>query len=217
MSATVVVLAKAPVPGRVKTRLAAVTGDAVAADLAAAALLDTVAAVEATPGARGHLVLAGDLTTATRSRELLHALRDWTITLQRGAGLAERLVAAHRDAGAGPVVQVGMDTPQVTPDLLLGALAGLASYDVCLGPATDGGWWALARRDPEAATPLAGVAMSTASTYDDTLGALVAAGRRVSATASLRDVDTAEDAAAVAALAPDTRFAAAFRAWEQAW
>jgi glycosyltransferase A (GT-A) superfamily protein (DUF2064 family) len=216
MSATVLVLAKAPVPGCVKTRLAAATGDAVAADLAAAALLDTVAAVEATPGARGHLVLAGDLTRAARGRELLHALRDWRITLQRGAGLAERLVAAHQDAGAGPVVQVGMDTPQLTPDLLLGALAGLAAYDVCLGPATDGGWWALARRDPDAAVPLGEVAMSSPSTYDDTRGALVAAGRRVSATSSLCDVDTAADAAEVAALAPDTRFAAAFRAWEEA-
>ncbi len=214
MTATVLVLAKAPVPGRAKTRLAAVTGDAVAADLAAAALLDTVATVDATPGLRGHLALAGDLASAARSQELLHAVRGWTITLQRGVGLAERLVAAHQDAGAGPVVQVGMDTPQLTPDLLLGALAGLASYDVCLGPARDGGWWALARRDPGAAVPLAGVAMSTASTYDDTRGALVAAGRSVASTSSLRDVDTVEDAAEVARLAPDTRFAAAFRAWE---
>jgi uncharacterized protein len=211
---TVLVVAKSPVPGRAKTRLAALTGDDVAADLAAAALLDTLAAVAATPGARGHLALAGDLAQGARRRELLDAVRDWTITPQRGAGFAERLVAAHEDAGTGPVVQVGMDTPQLTPGLLLGALGDLGDGDVCLGPATDGGWWALARRDPVVAVPLAGVAMSTASTYDDTRAALLHAGLRVTSTAPLADVDTLDDAAAVARLAPDTRFAAAFRAWE---
>ena len=64
--ATVLVMAKAPVPGRAKTRLAVATGDEVAADLAAAALLDTIAAVAALSGARGHLALAGDLPTASR-------------------------------------------------------------------------------------------------------------------------------------------------------
>lgn len=77
---TVLVMAKAPVPGRAKTRLAVHTGDDVAADLAAAALLDTVAAVEATPGARGHLALAGDLADGARGAELAHAVRGWTIT-----------------------------------------------------------------------------------------------------------------------------------------
>jgi uncharacterized protein len=213
---TVLVVAKAPVPGRAKTRLAVITGDDAAADLAAAALLDTIAAVAATPGARGHLALSGDLAQAARRTELLDAVRDWTVTPQRGAGFAERLVAAHADAGAGPVVQVGMDTPQLTPALLLRALTDLGSDDVCLGPARDGGWWALARRDPHVAVPLGGVAMSTASTYDDTCAALVDAGLRVTSTAPLSDVDTLDDAAEVARLAPDSRFAAAFRAWAAA-
>jgi glycosyltransferase A (GT-A) superfamily protein (DUF2064 family) len=211
---TVLVMAKAPVPGRAKTRLAASTGDAVAADLAAAALLDTIAAVAALPGARGHLALDGDLATASRGRELVAAIRGWQVTPQRGASFAARLAAAHRDAGAGPVVQVGMDTPQVTPELLAGVVDDLDGHDACLGPATDGGWWALARRDPAVAAPLASVAMSTPSTYDDTRAALTGAGHRVASTAPLGDVDTIEDAVAVARLAPATRFAAAFRAWE---
>lgn len=210
---TVLVLAKAPVPGRAKTRLAATTGDDVAADLAAAALLDTITAVGATAGARGHLSLAGDLTTATRGADLLDALADWRITPQRGGSFADRLVAAHADAGSGALVQVGMDTPQLTPDLLVGALADLSTYDACLGPAADGGWWVLARRDPGVAVPLARVAMSTAATYDDSRDAIAAAGHRVTATASLRDVDTIDDAEEVARLAPGTHFAAAFRSW----
>lgn len=212
---TVLVMAKAPVPGRAKTRLAVVTGDEVAADLAAAALLDTIAAVGAIPGARGHLALAGGLHTACRSTELIAAVEDWTVTAQRGRTFADRLAAAHLDAGHGPVVQVGMDTPQLTPDLLAQALDDLAGYDACLGPAADGGWWALARHDPAVAAPVAGVAMSTPSTYHDTRAALIGAGHRVSSTTLLDDVDTIEDAAEVARLAPDTRFAAAFRAWER--
>lgn len=211
---TVLVMAKAPVPGRAKTRLAVTTGDEVAADLAAAALLDTIAAVAALPGARGHLALAGDLVTASRGPELLAALEGWQVTAQRGASFADRLAAAHLDAGPGPVVQVGMDTPQVTPALLAGVLTDLADHDACLGPAPDGGWWALARHDPVVAAPLASVEMSTPSTYDDTRAALLAEGRRVSTTATLGDVDTVEDAAEVARLAPDTLFASAFRAWE---
>lgn len=211
---TVLVMARAPVPGRAKTRLALATGDDVAADLAAAALLDTIAAVAALPGARGHLALAGDLPTASRGPELVAAVAGWRVTTQRGASLGDRLVAAHLDAGHGPVVQVGMDTPQLTPQLLAGVLDDLVGHDACLGPALDGGWWALARHDPAVAAPLARVAMSTPSTYDDTRAALVDAGHRVSSATPLGDVDTVEDAAEVARLAPDTRFAAAFRAWE---
>ena len=211
---TVLVMAKAPVPGRAKTRLAAVTGDEVAADLAAAALLDTIEAVGAVPGARGHLALAGDLSTACRGTELVIAVEGWRVTAQRGATFAERLAAAHLDAGHGLVVQVGMDTPQLTPDLLARTLDDLAGHDAGLGPAPDGGWWALARHDPAVAAPLAGVTMSTTATYDDTRAALLGAGHRVSSTTPLADVDTIEDAAEVARLAPGTRFAAAFRAWE---
>ncbi len=210
---TVLVMATAPVAGRAKTRLAAHTGDDVAADLAAAALLDTVAAVEATPGARGHLALAGDLADGARGADLADAVRGWTITPQRGRTFAERLVAAHEDAGHGPVVQVGMDTPHLTSDLLLGAARDLEAYDACLGPAPDGGWWVLARRDPRVAAPLATVVMSTAATHDDTRAALLAAGHTVGATARLRDVDTIDDAHEVARLAPDTHFARTLRAW----
>lgn len=214
MTATVLVMAKAPVAGRAKTRLAATTGDAVAADLAAAALLDTLAAVDATPGVRGLLALDGDLASAARGPAIREALAGWQVVPQRGGGFAERLVAAHADAGAGPVVQVGMDTPQLTPALLLGALADLDGHDACLGPADDGGWWVFARRDPAVAVPLAGVAMSTPSTYDDTRAAIRAAGHRVAATAPLHDVDTVADADAVAGSAPLTLFARAFRGWE---
>jgi uncharacterized protein len=209
------VLAKAPVPGRVKTRLAATVGNRAAAWLAQAALHDTVDACEAATGARRcFLALDGDLADAAGGRSLARRLDRWTVVPQRGSGLARRLVNAHVDVAAlahgAPVLQVGMDTPQVTPELLRAA-AGLLddrNVDAVLGPADDGGWWLLGVRHPRWAEPLAGVAMSTARTGADTRAALEAAGGDVDSGPQLRDVDTAADAAAVAEAAPGSRFAA---------
>ncbi|MBS42273.1 MAG: glycosyltransferase [Nocardioides sp.] len=210
----VLVVAKSPVPGLAKTRLAASVGDPAAADCAAAALLDTLDAAVAAVGAehRDRVVVSftGDLAAGARADDLRTALAGCTVVPQVGDGFAERLVRAHLDAGPGPVVQVGMDTPQATAEHLHAAAAGLEAADTVLGPADDGGWWVLARTDPAAAAPLAGVPMSTESTHDDTRDALVAAGFTVAATGPLLDVDTAADADLVAAAAPGTRFAAAW-------
>ena len=207
---SVLVVAKAPEPGRVKTRLGADLGMAAAAELAAAALLDTLAAgAGVDPGIEGghHVSLAGDLGRAVRSEELRAALAAWTVHPQVGADFARRLVDAHARI-SGPVVQVGMDTPQLTSELLADVAAGLAGHDAVLGPAEDGGWWVLALRDPRRATAMGGVEMSTPTTGADTRIALERDGLSVTGTVTLRDVDTVADAEAVAALAPDSQFAA---------
>ncbi len=205
------VVAKAPVVGRVKTRLGADIGMDAAAALAAASLLDTLdACAEAVGADRCVLSLAGDLGHAVGGSEIRDCLEGWTVHEQRGADFAERLVHAHLDAGPGVVVQVGMDTPQLTARLLTDAAEALDGHDATLGPAEDGGWWVLVRRDADAARALLDVPMSTPTTCDDTRAALVARGLSVSTTATLRDVDTVSDADAVAAAAPASRFA---RAW----
>jgi glycosyltransferase A (GT-A) superfamily protein (DUF2064 family) len=209
---TILVLAKAPVPGAVKTRLAADLGggsdaDLLAAELAAAALLDTLASCRAT-GAGCRIALAGDLARAVRRDDLRDALRGWTVAGQHGATFGERLVAAHAEV-PGPVVQVGMDTPHAGPGLLLDLAAGLTATDAVLAPAADGGWWALALRSGRLAAPLAGVPMSRPTTYRDTRRALVAAGLSVGAAPRLTDVDHLQDARAVATEAPTTAFARA--------
>jgi len=205
----VLIVAKAPVPGLVKTRLGAVIGAHEAAELAAAALLDTIEACALT-GAEGHLSLAGDLGNAVHGGAISAALTGWTITPQRGEGFAERLVNAHADAGSGVVVQIGMDTPQVTPAALTAVAQQLDGHDAALSPATDGGWWALARRDPDVVRHLVDVPMSTGTTFADTQRALERAGGRVAHGDAMTDVDTVEDADHVAALVPETRFA---RVW----
>ncbi|WP_174824111.1 TIGR04282 family arsenosugar biosynthesis glycosyltransferase [Pseudonocardia hydrocarbonoxydans] len=216
---TLVVLAKAPEPGRVKTRLCPPVTPGQAADLAAAALLDTLDAARAVPGATVLVALTGDLGPAARSGELAAALRGTVVVAQRGDGLGERIAAAHADAAARapglPSLQVGMDTPQLDGPLLAAAAARLhreGGPDAVLGPASDGGWWALGLRDPRHAALVAGVPTSRADTGERTLHALRAGGLRVELLAELRDVDTAADAVAVAAAAPHSRLAAAVAA-----
>jgi glycosyltransferase A (GT-A) superfamily protein (DUF2064 family) len=215
VKAGALVVAKAPVPGRVKTRLGAEIGMPEAAGVAAASLLDTLAACSAAFGPTGCcLALSGDLTGAVQERSIRAALRGWAVVRQRGDGFAARLVNAHADVAdraPGAVVQIGMDTPQVTPVHLLDSAAALdEELDAVLGPALDGGWWVLALRDPRAAAPLSEVAMSTPRTCADTREALRAAGLRVGGTTQLRDVDTVADGDAVAAAAPGGHFA---RSW----
>lgn len=203
MSATVIVIAKSPVPGRVKTRLTPPLRPEQAAVLARAALADTLAAV-------GRSRLADRRVVALDGEPDGWLPDGFELVAQRGDGLAQRLAAAFEDVG-GPALLVGMDTPQVTPDLLDAGLAGLANgADAVLGPAADGGYWTigLARSDPRV---FAGVPMSRASTGAAQRARLAALELETHYLPPLRDVDTYEDARSVAAAAPASRFAAALR------
>ncbi|MBX9392120.1 DUF2064 domain-containing protein [Streptomyces sp. TRM72054] len=192
---TLLVIAKEPRPGRVKTRLTPPFTPAEAAALAEAALVDTLRTVAATPARRRVLVLEG------RPGPWLPPGFD--VVPQSAGGLDERLAAAFAGC-AGPALLIGMDTPQVTPELLTVDFAGCDAY---LGPAEDGGFWALGLAEP-APELLRGVPMSTPVTGAVQRDRLVAAGLRVRDLPRLRDVDTAADADAVAGLAPHGRFAA---------
>jgi glycosyltransferase A (GT-A) superfamily protein (DUF2064 family) len=192
---TLLVIAKEPRPGRVKTRLTPPFTPEQAAGLAEAALADTLDAVAAAPASRRVLVLDG------RPGPWLPPGFD--VVPQCAGGLDERLADAFARCD-GPALLIGMDTPQVTPELLTVHLAG---HDACLGPAEDGGFWALGLADPDPRL-LRGVPMSTPVTGAVQRERLVAAGLRVRELPLLRDVDTAADAHAVAALAPHGRFAA---------
>ncbi|QHC24850.1 TIGR04282 family arsenosugar biosynthesis glycosyltransferase [Streptomyces sp. GS7] len=197
---TILVIAKEPRPGRVKTRLTPPYTPAQAAELAEAALRDTLRAVRAMPARRRVLVLDG------RPGGWLPAGFD--VRPQCAGGLDERLAAAFA-ATTGPALLLGMDTPQVTPALLAPALAPDAwrHCDAWFGAAADGGFWALGLAAPDPRL-LRGVPMSTATTGAVQRARLTAAGLRVRDLPVLRDVDTAADAAAVAAAAPGGRFAA---------
>lgn len=203
-SVAIAVLAKAPIPGRVKTRLCPPCTPVQAAAVAGAALEDTLAAVLSVPGARHVLVLEGDPAGWVG--------RGVEVVPQRGGGLDERLAAAFSDIG-GPAVVVGMDTPQVTGRDLAAAIALLVdpTTGAVLGPADDGGFWAIGLRDATDAD-LLGVPMSDPHTGAAQLDRLRSQGREVRLLPRRRDVDRWVDALAVAEAAPHTRFSAAVTA-----
>jgi rSAM/selenodomain-associated transferase 1 len=207
LPAQVMVIAKEPVPGRVKTRLTPPYTPAQAAELAEAALTDTLEAVRSASVARRILALEG-----TPGRWLPPG---FDVIGQRGGGLDERIAWALADVRAAwtaPVVLIGMDTPQVTPALLAAAAEPLVSgaADATLGMAEDGGFWLLGLREIDPSVVL-GVPMSRPDTGAHQLRRLEAAGLRVRLLPELTDVDTAAEADRIAAATPGSAFAACMR------
>jgi uncharacterized protein len=200
VSVALVVIAKAPVAGRSKTRLTPPCTPEQAAALAEAALRDTLGAVAAASAGRRVIALDG-------------APGDWLpngfeVIAQRGRRLDERLARAFEDIGGSALV-IGMDTPQVSAALLDESARRLSDgVDAVLGPATDGGFWALGLREPDPRL-LLDVPMSLPHTGRAQYERLRAHGLRVATLPALRDVDRFADAHVVAAAAPHGRFAAA--------
>lgn len=197
------VMAKEPRPGRVKTRLCPPCTPEEAAELAAAAIADTLDAVAACGTDRRIVVLDGEPGPWLPE--------GFEVIPQVDGPLGRRLDAAWA-AVDGPGVQIGMDTPQVNGELLDAALDLLVDGAPCvLGDATDGGWWAigLQRAVPDLFGPVP-------TSRDDT-GALQrercrALGLEVTDLPALTDVDQVDDALEVARAAPDGRFGRALAA-----
>ena len=209
---TALIVAKAPVPGLAKTRLAAALGDGVAAGIAAAALLDTLDAVADTPLAAKVVAMTGDLASACQSEAIRERLSGFTVVEQRGDSFADRLANAHADAasaaGPMPVLQIGMDTPQVTAELLTRCARALLGAHAVVGPARDGGWWLLGVADAATAECLRLVPMSRPDTGALTYAALLQTGSPVIVLEELADVDTVADISVVRAdCRPSGRFA----------
>ena len=198
-------LAKEPTPGRVKTRLCPPCSPVEAALVAAAALADTLDAAVASGADRVVLALDG--------RPGPWCPPGVVVIGQGRGGLDRRLAHAwSHGAGRGPALQIGMDTPQVSAAGLDNAMAALADEraDAVLGPATDGGWWALGMRRPRPEAVL-GIPTSRPDTGARQAARLAALGMRTRRLERRTDIDTWNDAVAVAMLAPGTQVAAAVR------
>jgi uncharacterized protein len=199
-----VVMAKEPVPGLVKTGLCPQCTPEEAAAIAEAALADTLATVAATPATRRVVALDG--------RPGPWLPEGFDVVAQRNGSLANRLFGAFEDCfhvTNEPVVLIGMDTPQVTSDHLQRAAMALDSgADAVMGMAPDGGYWLVALRHLHPGA-FAGMPMSADDTGEAQLDRLRRCGYRVAVTQELRDVDDARDAVDVAAQIPGSRFAEA--------
>jgi uncharacterized protein len=196
-----IVVAKEPVPGQVKTRLCPPCTPRDAAAVAAASLADTLEV--AVRSAADRVVLALDGRPGPWCPPGIDIV-------DQGTGSFDRRLTNAWAAVEGPALQIGMDTPQLTTDDIDDAFARLDEdgVDAVLGPALDGGWWSigLLRPHPDA---FAGVPMSRPDTGARQHARLHELGLRTRWLGARRDVDTWDDAVAVAAAAPHKRFAAA--------
>lgn len=202
------IIAKSPAPGRVKTRLTPPLSPTQAAELAEAALSDTLETVSKCPLRRRILVLEGEVGNWLPA--------GFDVVPQQGDGLDQRLAHAF-ELDNGPSLLLGMDTPQVNRHLLDPVLAPGAWEDVdaWFGPASDGGFWALGFKEPRPDL-VQGVPMSREDTGAIQRKRLERAGLRVRDLPVLTDVDTVADIAEVAALADGGAFASAAKALEVA-
>ncbi|MGK2955743.1 MAG: TIGR04282 family arsenosugar biosynthesis glycosyltransferase [Solirubrobacterales bacterium] len=202
-----IVIAKAPVAGQAKTRLCPPCSPEQAAELAEAALADTLDSVSRTECGGRLLVLEGE------PGEWLP--EGFQVIPQVGGGLGERLEGAFLNVD-GPALLIGMDTPQVTPELLTTALTELErpEADAVFGPCFDGGYWAIGFKVPHPGA-FENVPMSTDRTGEFQLDRLEQLGLSVVNLATMRDVDFFTDAELVAAERSDGRFASKYRSMEQ--
>lgn len=199
---TIVVIAKECRPGRVKTRLSPPLSFEQAAQVASASLRDTLSLVRRLPARRRVLAFAGTPPAAAAGFDVV----------QQPAGGLDRRLAAAFAACVGPTLLIGMDTPQLTYELLAPAVdSSWGVTDAWFGPALDGGFWALGLAAPDPQLVM-DVPMSRPDTGERQLARLAEAGLRVDMLPALRDVDLVDDAVAVAKTAPTTEFARAMKA-----
>ena len=202
----VVVIAKVPRPGRVKTRLSPPLTAEQACEVAWACLTDTLAAAAAVPSRRHVLLLDGEAGPWTPP--------DFEVIGQRGEGLGDRLAAGFADVADDAVV-IAMDTPQVGGERLAVALGALQrGYDSVLGPATDGGYWLIGLRAAvEAGSVFDGVPMSTSGTGAAQHERLRHLGLSTLVLDELQDVDTIDDVWTVGAAHRPSRLGRLTESW----
>ncbi|WP_226759557.1 DUF2064 domain-containing protein [Arthrobacter sp. SO3] len=198
---TVAVIAKECLPGRVKTRMSPPLSPEGAAALAQLSLSRTLETVRLLPARNRVLVMDGTPKAADAE--------GFTVVPQATGGLDERL-AAICDGATGPLLIIGMDTPQFSADhvgpLLHDWSTDAPGHDAWIGPATDGGFWALALHRPDGAL-IRGVPMSSDTTGARQLARLLARGLNVGTLAELADMDHFSDALNIASVLPGTDFA----------
>lgn len=146
-----VVFAKPPVAGRVKTRLLGALSPSQAATVHRACLQDTLALLAGVPACSRWLMVAGSDHEAHALGREMKLGAGWNVCAQFGRDLGARLERAMGRlfaAGMRRVVVVGTDAPWIGPQKLRQALRWLEADDVVIGPAADGGYYLVGARRP---------------------------------------------------------------------
>jgi rSAM/selenodomain-associated transferase 1 len=192
LDAAVALFAKAPVPGRVKTRLSPPLTPEEAARVARALLTATIETLVSSAPARWTLFLDGEPDDGLSALAAAHGLG---LRAQDGRDLGARLAAAFRHLrgeGAARVLAVGADAPTLPPGRLAEAVRALDECDVVLGPTEDGGYYLVGTASPREEI-FRDIPWSTASVLSATLARAEAAGLAVRLLPPWYDVDSVEE------------------------
>lgn len=193
MSSCILLFAKAPWPGKVKTRLLACCTPGEAAALYRAFLLDSAALLRALEA--GLKVVACEPPEGQAELEALLGSEGLRYLPQPQTGLGERLerlFAWAFDQGMDRVVALGSDSPSLPAGRLDEALHLLEKREVVVGPSTDGGYYLIGLRQP-APELFRGIDWSTGRVLAQTLDRL--GSRSLGLLPIWYDVDTPQDAA----------------------
>jgi rSAM/selenodomain-associated transferase 1 len=193
MSTALIIFAKAPIPGEVKTRLCPPLTPDEAASLHGTLVLDTIERTKNLPGVS--LYVAGAPDHAHPFFKVLEGRYGAKLLPQRGPDLGTRMRWAMQDAfeqGVQDVILTGTDLPTLPRAHLTEALKLIKTHDVVLGPTPDGGYYliGLRRMIPDL---FDGIAWSTASVFAETKKKIESAGLSLGLLPECRDLDTLED------------------------
>ncbi|MFN3984793.1 MAG: TIGR04282 family arsenosugar biosynthesis glycosyltransferase [Rhodocyclaceae bacterium] len=190
----IVILAKAPRPGAVKTRLIPALGADGAAQLAARMLDDSLAA--ACAAAVGTVELCASPTLHHPDWQGFHLPAGVVHSVQAEGDLGARMAdAAARTLAAGEsVILSGTDCAEVAPALFRDAARHLHTADACIHPTQDGGY-ALLGLNRFDASLFASIRWSTDTVARHTLDRFAALGWQVAVGPMLHDIDEPEDLA----------------------
>ena len=202
----VIVFARTPVAGRVKTRLIGRLTAQQAAELHQAMITDTTDLVAALPLPAERRILFSEALPPMALPEGLEVGR------QAEGDLGARLVAAMEGAfagGAEKAIVLGSDSPHLPPSRILEAVKALDTADLVLGPTDDGGYYLVGCRAGRFSPAVfAGVEWGSARVFQQTCAAAAPAGLSVASLATWYDLDEWKDLmrfAREAAPAPRTR------------
>jgi rSAM/selenodomain-associated transferase 1 len=190
MDRQLVVMAKAPRLGQVKTRLAREIGDVAALAFFRRTCLDLLRRVSPDPRWQTVLALTPDIA--------VHEEGIWPEGIPRiaqGQGdLGARMGRLFHDMPPGPVVIIGGDIPGIANEHIARAFDALGKTDTVLGPADDGGYWLVGmKRFPRVAEIFDGVRWSSEYALADTKANIERAGLTLALTDMMNDIDTGAD------------------------
>jgi len=198
MTRALLVVAKEPIPGRVKTRLGGLFSPEITTEFYHCLLQDTLLLMSQVPN-----VTCGIVFTPAESRPYFEELAppDFVLHPQRGPDLGDRLLHAFEDflaQGYSQIIIMNSDSPTLPASYLEEAFALLDEHDVVFGPSEDGGYY-LAGASAAHPTLFQGIQMSTATVLEETLDRVDAAGLSVSLLPAWFDVDLPADVARLCA------------------